>query len=28
MDFALELIELLLGREPRDQVERGLVRTL
>ncbi|SDX15332.1 DJ-1 family glyoxalase III [Thiocapsa roseopersicina] len=28
MDFALQLIELLLGRESRDQVERGLVRTL
>jgi protein deglycase len=28
MDFALQLIELLLGREPRDQVERGLVRAL
>jgi 4-methyl-5(b-hydroxyethyl)-thiazole monophosphate biosynthesis len=26
MDFALQLIELLLGRESRDQVERGLVR--
>jgi 4-methyl-5(b-hydroxyethyl)-thiazole monophosphate biosynthesis len=28
MDFALQLIELLLGRESRDRVERGLVRTL
>ena len=28
MDFALQLIELLLGRESRDQVERGLARTL
>ncbi|HSO83646.1 DJ-1 family glyoxalase III [Thiocapsa sp.] len=28
MDFALQLIELLLGGESRDRVERGLVRTL
>jgi 4-methyl-5(b-hydroxyethyl)-thiazole monophosphate biosynthesis len=28
MDFALQLIESLIGREPRDQVERGLVRTI
>ncbi|UHD14204.1 DJ-1 family glyoxalase III [Thiocapsa bogorovii] len=28
MDFALQLIALLLGPESRDQVERGLVRTL
>jgi protein deglycase len=28
MDFALQLIESLIGREPRDEVERGLVRTL
>ncbi len=27
MDFALELIELLVGREKRDEVERGLVRS-
>ena len=26
MDFALALIELLMGREKRDQVEAGLVR--
>ncbi len=28
MDFALQLIELLLGHEPRDTVERALVRPL
>ena len=28
MDFALELIEVLLGRAARDDVERGLARTL
>jgi protein deglycase len=28
MDFALQLIESLIGRGPRDEVERGLVRSL